>query len=179
MASWLQWLTLNIDWLAKLLTTFTLVVGAGFALYRYRVTAPFVPKLELKLCGEIIGNRESRLLLLKSEVKNVGLATAIFAKDGKFLTVQFAKPFSTSTYIGEVQWTPIVDSVHEAFPEELWLEAGETIRTEQLFYLPQSQSLACRAELSLQGNKFFMNLPHIWSVAIIVDLGRSGGALDA
>lgn len=137
----------TIDSSQKIITALGIIIGGLWAYIKFFRGRTFRPRLELTNVGKVIRTGPIECLLVKVQLKNVGLSIVKLSLDLTYVEIYL---FDTETAEPEqelcrVPWDRPLP--YEVFQDHGWIEPGETITDELLFQLPQSGQITCRVDL--------------------------------
>lgn len=143
------------DLVQSLLTSTGILIGGGWAYFKYLRGHTFGERLEVTAHGTIT---RAHSLSVTLQAKNVGLSKVPVVQEGSGLRISayVAQPQRLETEAEvpglEATWRRL--ETVPIFESDKWIDPGETIREQRLFTLPDGVPEIVKLELFLQSKKF-------------------------
>ena len=157
-ASPLDWSTI-LTRAQTIVQILALVLGGGWAYFRYVKGRTFKPRVEPAVSGTIFERNDDRFIVVTVSLKNVGLSRVPIQQEGTFLSVSTCQE-STGAFL-DMKWSDPLGFA--LFTEHAWIEPGEPIEDKAAFQLPSDQ-IAVRLKFHLVSTKLR------WSAGDIIPL---------
>jgi len=109
----------------------------------------FYPRIELQINGELKIINSFPHLLLKYEVKNIGLSKVDLNKEASGIRVMRYHPPADSLEVESANWESL-----GSFPileKHSWIESSETIKESSLYSIAEIEKIVYKAELRIVG----------------------------
>jgi len=139
----------TLDIILKILNVLAILIGGFWAYFKFIKGRLFHPRLELNLEGQLLQNNNVFHLLLKYEVKNVGLSKVNINTDNSGIRVKKYYPQLDSMEIENVKWNHL--GSFPIFEKHKWIESGETIKENSLLSIKDSENVFYQAVIRLVG----------------------------
>lgn len=139
----------TLDILLKILNALAILIGGFWAYIKFIKGRLFHPRLELNLEGQLLKNNNISHLLLRYEVKNVGLSKVNLNTDNSGIRVRRYYPQLDSMEIENVKWIHL--GSFPIFEKHKWIESGETIKESILLSIKDSENVFYQAVIRLVG----------------------------
>lgn len=139
----------TLDIILKILNILAILIGGFWAYFKFIKGRLFHPRLELNLEGQLLQNNNVFHLLLKYEVKNVGLSKVNINTDNSGIRVKKYYPQLDSMEIENVKWNHL--GSFPIFEKHKWIESGETIKESSLLSIKDSENVFYQAVIRLVG----------------------------
>ena len=175
----LQKLVALADIVVKVLTAAAFVVGGLWTYFHYFRGRTYRPKLELTLEMDVDANRRNCLVVIKPELKNVGLSRVDIDLDSSGVRLMECSSMSDFKDVLSVPERHL--ATFDVFQAHHWIEAGETIRDVRLVAVPHGIREALSATVRIVGmqhTRLGCRRTFQWSVSRVVVV-RQATVLDA
>lgn len=134
-----------------LLTAVGILIGGVFAYYKFVKGRVFKSRLELKVSGKVITQKQKRLLVASAQIKNTGLSVVYL--NNELIGINLYRSFQLKGTTKEQQplWKKPVS--FPVFQNHGWVEPDETISDEILIELRDDEDVAYRLELFVRSRQ--------------------------
>lgn len=139
----------TLDIILKILNVLAILIGGFWAYFKFIKGRLFHPRLELNLEGQLLQNNNVSHLLLKYEVKNVGLSKVNINTDNSGMRVKKYYPRLDSMEIENVKWNHL--GSFSIFEKHKWIESGEIIKESNLLSIKGSEKVFYQVVIRLVG----------------------------
>lgn len=106
-------------------TALAVVIGGGWALWRFGKERTYLPRLEVDLSGQWVEVDGSRVLLARIRVRNIGTARVDLRQHGTGLRISRLDGGIAAFAAGDARWQSI--KVWSILQEHKWIEPSETV----------------------------------------------------
>lgn len=145
-----------LDALEKIFTILAIIVGGCWAYFNYFKGRVYKLRLEPKIFGKIIFRDGIDYLIIKIQLKNVGLYKADIEQKGTALRIFSCEP---PTEIFETQRVDLERlKTFEVFNKHKWIESGETIEEQKMIAVPAKNQIAYQLQLRIISKKIEWNI---------------------
>lgn len=133
----------------KIVGTLAVIIGGVWAYYKYIRGRLFHRRIELVINGEIVYVNSLPHLLLKYEIKNIGLSKLDLNKESSAIKVMKYRPPDDSLEVESAYWEQI--GAFSVLKNHSWVESTEIINESSLFSISEIQNIVYKAEIRIVG----------------------------
>jgi hypothetical protein len=151
------------DW-ARLVQIAAIIIGAMAAYIKWFRGRLYQTRLEVSVSGSLVEASSSQLLVT-TRAKNVGLSKVSIKQEGSGLRIFSPSGTEQVLHMLSTNWNH--EATFPVFQEHGWIESSETIESQLLVRLPESQSGIYRLELVLASGKV------VWKATSIATAEKS------
>jgi len=142
----------DISKLKDLITAVGLLLGGIFAYYKFIKGRVFKPRLELKVSGKVITQKQKRLLVASAQIKNNGLSVVYLDDQLTGINLYRSSQLKGTTKEQQPAWLDPVNGF-PLFTDHKWVEPDETITDEILIELRDDEDVAYRIKLVVRSRQ--------------------------
>ena len=137
----MSWLNVA-DVVARLVTTFAILVGGSWALFNYVEGRIHRPRLRLSVSAERVGEDGIEYLIVKTMLDNVGIAKVELISDGCCVKLYAHCPLRKFPSPMEPDWEEL--TTLNLFKDQQWVEPSGILIDSQLIAVPGTKSRLLR-----------------------------------
>jgi len=136
---------------AKIGGTTAFIIGGVWAYYKYIRGRLFHPRIESFINGELVYVNSLPHLLLKYEIKNIGLSKVELNNESSAIRVMQYRPQKEEDplKIESVHWHHI--GSFSILEKHSWIESSEIIKEDRLFSISEILDIVYKAEIRIVG----------------------------
>jgi hypothetical protein len=138
-----------LDIISKIVPALAILTGGFWAYFKYIKGRLFYPRIELQINGELNIINSFPHLLLKYQVKNIGLSKVDLDKEASGIRVMKYDPPDDSLEIESADWKPI--GSFSILNKHNWIESSETINESSLYSITEMSNTVYKVELRIVG----------------------------
>jgi hypothetical protein len=138
-----------LDIISKIVPVLAILTGGYWAYYKYVKGRLFHSRIELQINGELKIIDSFPHLILKYQVKNIGLSKVDLDKEASGIRVMKYYPVDDSIEIESADWKSI--GSFSILDKHSWIESSETIIESSLFSIIEKNNVVYKVELRIVG----------------------------
>jgi hypothetical protein len=146
----IDWRT-TLDFTEKMVTISALVLGGLAAYYKFFKGRTFHPRLQPDVSGTLIRNGEVVCLLITIQLKNVGVSSVYFSKEGTRIDLY---SYGVDSYLPTPHlaiWQHL--ETFSILDHHKWIESGEAIKDQLLIPIANDRHVAYKIAMTVNAEK--------------------------
>jgi hypothetical protein len=141
----------TVDFIGKIVTIGALVLGGLAAYYKFFKGRTFHPRLQPDVSGTLIRDGEVVCLLITVQLKNVGVSSVYFSKEGTRIDLY---SYGADSYLPTPHlaiWQHL--ETFRILNDHKWIESGETIKDQLLIPIATARQVAYKIAMTVNAQK--------------------------